>query len=384
MRDQRDHRAEPLADRLAVEPATPVGARRKSAEPAVGRRVAVADCIDVVCQPPADLVRGRGRGARGSCSGPAGCAARTRPPRRTASSVRPRSAGSRGRPCRRSTPTELGEAAPRRRAGRCRTARRRRPARRATPAARVERVDRVRDLVAAAAARPASMPQTAIARPLVISASASSVTNSSSVMSPGWFSTASAPIRASVTARPSTGSPRTSRASSQSASALMLLTSVADAGPGLPLRAVSRRSRGRRRPRSGCARRTSRGCRRGRGCATGEAMPSWARLVATDTIGMPYRVAAYLAVSMVLPPPMPTTASYERARSFVGQLQRGVEGAAGDGEDVGRVERRPDQLRDLLALARADHDRHVAAGRDPAGRPGSRRGRRPRPAARRW
>ncbi len=38
-------------------------------------------------------------------------------------------------------------------------------------------------------------------------------------------------------------------------------------------------------------------------------MPSLARLVATVTIGMPYRVAAYLAVSMVFPPPMPMTAS---------------------------------------------------------------------------
>ena len=50
--------------------------------------------------------------------------------------------------------------------------------------------------------------------------------------------------------------------------------------------------------------------------ATGEAMPSLARLVATDTIGRPQRLAAYLAVSTVLPPPMPTTASYERERSF--------------------------------------------------------------------
>ena len=43
--------------------------------------------------------------------------------------------------------------------------------------------------------------------------------------------------------------------------------------------------------------------------ATGEAMPSLARLVATETIGRPQRLAAYFAVSTVLPPPMPTTAS---------------------------------------------------------------------------
>jgi hypothetical protein len=41
-----------------------------------------------------------------------------------------------------------------------------------------------------------------------------------------------------------------------------------------------------------------------------------ARLVATETIGSAHRPAAYLAVSTVVPPPMPTTASYERARSL--------------------------------------------------------------------
>ncbi len=42
---------------------------------------------------------------------------------------------------------------------------------------------------------------------------------------------------------------------------------------------------------------------------TGEAMPSWARLVATATIGRPSRVLANLAVSRTRPPPMATTAS---------------------------------------------------------------------------
>ena len=42
---------------------------------------------------------------------------------------------------------------------------------------------------------------------------------------------------------------------------------------------------------------------------TGEAMPSCDRLVATATIGMPAMCAANLVTSMVLPPPMPTTAS---------------------------------------------------------------------------
>ena len=42
---------------------------------------------------------------------------------------------------------------------------------------------------------------------------------------------------------------------------------------------------------------------------TGEAMPSCDRLVATATIGMPAMCAANLVTSMVLPPPMPATAS---------------------------------------------------------------------------
>ena len=44
-------------------------------------------------------------------------------------------------------------------------------------------------------------------------------------------------------------------------------------------------------------------------------MPSWARLVATATIGRPLSAAACLAVSSVLPPPIPTTASKKPARS---------------------------------------------------------------------
>ena len=38
-------------------------------------------------------------------------------------------------------------------------------------------------------------------------------------------------------------------------------------------------------------------------------MPSWARLVATATIGIPAMCAANLVTSMILPPPMPATAS---------------------------------------------------------------------------
>ena len=42
---------------------------------------------------------------------------------------------------------------------------------------------------------------------------------------------------------------------------------------------------------------------------TGEAIPSCDRLVATATIGTPAMCAANLVTSMVLPPPMPATAS---------------------------------------------------------------------------
>lgn len=44
--------------------------------------------------------------------------------------------------------------------------------------------------------------------------------------------------------------------------------------------------------------------------ATGEQRPSWARFVATATMGSPTRAAAYFATSTILPPPRPTTASY--------------------------------------------------------------------------
>ena len=44
-------------------------------------------------------------------------------------------------------------------------------------------------------------------------------------------------------------------------------------------------------------------------------MPSCARFVATATIGIPAMFAANFVTSMVLPPPMPATASYDPARS---------------------------------------------------------------------
>src|ERR1019366_7541798 len=46
-------------------------------------------------------------------------------------------------------------------------------------------------------------------------------------------------------------------------------------------------------------------------------MPSCARLVATATMGMPAICAANLVTSMVLPPPIPATASYAPARSLL-------------------------------------------------------------------
>src|SRR5207344_1266135 len=49
-------------------------------------------------------------------------------------------------------------------------------------------------------------------------------------------------------------------------------------------------------------------------------MPSWERFVATDTIGMPAMFAANLVTSMVRPPPMPATASYDPARSVLPRL----------------------------------------------------------------
>ena len=95
-------------------------------------------------------------------------------------------------------------------------------------------------------------------------------------------------------------------------------------------------------------------------------MPSLARLVATDTIGRPRRVAAYLATSMVLPPPMPTTASYERARSLpprssaASRVPPATVKMSAE-RSVGRI-----SSTICLGLPRPDHHRHVTAGGDPA------------------
>src|SRR6202034_3429214 len=117
-----------------------------------------------------------------------------------------------------------------------------------------------------------------------------------------------------ATASPSTGSPMSPAASSQSASADSLATTspIPDVASG-----------------SGAARTRSTSTTTATGITTpydplpdscsseltGEAMPSWARLVATATIGMPAMCAANLVTSIVLPPPMPATASYSPARS---------------------------------------------------------------------
>jgi hypothetical protein len=147
-----------------------------------------------------------------------------------------------------------------------------------------------------------------MARPLTTSASASEDRKASESTLPGLCSTASAAVFASIRARPSTGSPRTSCDSCQSAHADRLL--ITSPTP-------------ERRWRTGLRRTKSRSTITAMGIctpndvlpagptseATGLASPSCARLVATDTIGSPRRVAAYLVTSIVRPPPMPTSAS---------------------------------------------------------------------------
>ena len=99
---------------------------------------------------------------------------------------------------------------------------------------------------------------------------------------------------------------------------------------------------------------------------TGEAMPSWARLVATATIGSPASAAACLATSSVRPPPIPTTASKKPARRRPRSSVAASTRAALDHPDLGVGELRAQHLGDLLALPGPDRDRHVAAARDPA------------------
>ncbi len=151
-------------------------------------------------------------------------------------------------------------------------------------------------------------PATDMEMPVSTSPSASTVRNSSSPQPPGWRSTASPAWRAMAAARPSICSPVTRWDSSQSATAEML--EITSPTP-------------ERMKRIGASRMTSRSMTIAIGfgtpyeprpaslssVATGEHSPSWLRFVATATSGRPTRAAANLAQSMILPPPMPTTAS---------------------------------------------------------------------------
>src|SRR6266566_3664844 len=157
-------------------------------------------------------------------------------------------------------------------------------------------------------------PATDMAMPDSTSASASTVSISSVSIEPGWCSTASAALRPSSRASPSMGSPVWRWESSQSAAAERLRT--ASPTP-------------ERTSRAGAEWTRSRSITTATGIATpndplpdscsseltGDAMPSCARLVATATIGMPAMWAANLVTSMVRPPPIPATASYDAARS---------------------------------------------------------------------
>ena len=173
--------------------------------------------------------------------------------------------------------------------------------------AREQLVDGVYDLVVTAAGRRLD-PATVMAIPDSTRDSASTVRKSSSFTVPGWCSTACAAVRAMATASPSTGSPRSAAASSQSAIADRLFTTS-------PIPARTRRG-GPERTRSRSTITATGGTTPYEllpdSCSselTGEAMPSCDRLVATATIGMPAMWAANLVTSMVLPPPMPATAS---------------------------------------------------------------------------
>src|SRR6266498_4166841 len=82
--------------------------------------------------------------------------------------------------------------------------------------------------------------------------------------------------------------------------------------------------------------------------ATGEASPSWARFVATETIGSPVRLAAYFATSSVR------------------QLERGPERSAFHGVEPRILEGRPNHGHDLFSLPGSDNDGDVAVRGDPA------------------
>ena len=205
-------------------------------------------------------------------------------------------------------------------------------------------------------------PATVMAIPDSTSDSASTVRNSSSSTVPGWCSTACAAVRASVTASPSTGSPVSAAASSQSAIADRLLTTS-------PI--PDRTSRG------GPERTRSRSTITATGGTTpyeplpdscsseliGEAMPSWARLVATATIGIPAMCGGELGHVEGL-------AAADARDGLVGvgpqplaQRDRAVHRAVLDPEDLGRSQVQVGEH--AVALAGADRDGDPALRRDP-------------------
>ena len=64
------------------------------------------------------------------------------------------------------------------------------------------------------------------------------------------------------------------------------------------------------------------------------------------------------------PPPIPDDGVEGAGAEAVGQLERRLDRAALDGEDLGVRERGADGGDDLVALAGADDDGHVPVGRD--------------------
>ena len=209
-------------------------------------------------------------------------------------------------------------------------------------------------------------PAVAIARPERTSASASAIRNVVVLDAVLAVQTAVAAVRAKVTA-----------------SAVDGLAALA------PRPAASRRSRRGWRRRRRCPSGASRGSlrahvvevdddrdrhlhavgapcgRRARARTTGEAMPSWARLVATATIGRPAERRGVLG-HVERPAAADADERVEGARAQPrARAPRRLDRAALDRAEVGVLELRAQRRGDLLALPGPDGDRDVAAARDP-------------------
>ena len=97
---------------------------------------------------------------------------------------------------------------------------------------------------------------------------------------------------------------------------------------------------------------------------TGDPIPSWARLVATDTIGKPEPGRGVLRHVEDPAPADSDDGVVGAATDLRGQLEGCVDGPTADRVEVGLPQQRADSRRDVGAGPGPDRDRHPPTGGD--------------------